>query len=150
MVKKMPSDARTKINLGDVKSTGTMVGEVFIDNVYNHAFKADLVNYVNNKVVIQIHGSQGDAQQSTTITVGLKPGTPSGSYEFGDPQITDLTYFPPREEALWKVTGGGVNVTFNEAEYSVRGTLQVLATRANQTLEANVGFHMRGCDPDRG
>lgn len=139
----MPSDSRTEIEIGDVKSIGTMRGEVFVNSAYSHEFKADIVNYLNNNFTIQIYGNQGKAQQSTTIAVSLRAQTPSGSYKFGDSQITDLTYDPPSGEASWKVTGGGVNVTFHAEGKRVSGTLQVLATRDNQTLDAQVDFDIR-------
>lgn len=64
MVRKMPNDVHTDMNIGDVKSTGTMDGEIFIDEIYSHAFKADVVLYVNNASVIQIYGSQGSRRKA--------------------------------------------------------------------------------------
>lgn len=142
MVRKMPNDVHTDMNIGDVKSTGTMDGEIFIDKIYSHAFKADVVLYVNNASVIQIYGRQGESQESTVIAVSLTPGTPSGAYKFGEEPITALDYYPPRDGALWKVTGGGVNINFDEEGKRATGTLQVLCERGVQKLEATVNFNI--------
>ncbi|MBN0979438.1 hypothetical protein JTY93_13285 [Pseudomonas hygromyciniae] len=138
----MPTNARPEIKSSEVKSNGTMEGEVFIDTVYSYPFKANFVHYVNNQSLIQLYGSQGESQDSTIIAVSLRARTPSGFYEFDGPEITDMSYSPPSGEDPWMVTGGGLAVTFNEDGKRASGTLQVLAKRGSKKLDATVKFNI--------
>ncbi|OHW40240.1 hypothetical protein BHC62_03335 [Pseudomonas sp. 06C 126] len=146
MVKKMPSDARIEIKNGDVKSTGRMEGDISIsdsDSKSSYYFRSNSVNYVNSRSALQVMGIQGESEKSTIIAADLTPGTPSGSYKFGGSEITSLSYSPPRGELLWKVTDGGIIITFDEDGKRAHGALQIIAERGTQTLEAFVSFDVR-------
>ncbi|NMX92364.1 MULTISPECIES: hypothetical protein [unclassified Pseudomonas] len=139
----MPSDARVEIKNGDVKSTGTMEGDISIGDAKSSYFRADSVHYVNSRLALQVMGTQGEAEKSTVIAASLRPQTPSGSYKLGGSEINDLSYYPPRGDLLWTVTGGGINITFDEDGKRAHGTLQIFGKHLQQTLEVLVSFDVR-------
>lgn len=139
----MPSDARFKIKNGAVKSIGTMEGDILINGAKSSYFIADSVYYVNTSLALQVVGTQGGSGKSRVIAVDLEPKTDSGAYKFGDDEIIRLSYYPPREEPLWTVIDGGINITFVDDGKRAYGTIQIVAKRQTQTLEAFVSFDVR-------
>ena len=140
----MPSDARVEIKNGDVKSTERMEGDISIsDSNSSYYFRANSVNYVNSRSALQVLGTQGELEKSITIGADLKPGTPSGYYKFGGSEIKALSYYGPRGELLWTVTGGGIIITFDEDGKRAHGTLQIIGKHLQQTLEVFVSFDVR-------